>query len=88
MALVTSPRTLKALTARADQEQLAEEDTQRCHLNLRLHVRIYDKSTTANIRHFGRHNRHELDVGIKRQTSHEQNSIRYFAHVHRRFRIN
>ena len=39
----------------------------------------------ADKRHFGRHDRQELDVGIERQARHEQHGLRYITYIHPRF---
>jgi hypothetical protein len=43
------------------------------------------KLATADKRHFGRHNRYELDVGIERQARHEQHGLSHIAYIHPRF---
>ena len=45
------------------------------------------KLAAADIRHLGRHDRHELDVGIEWQARHEQHGPRHVDYIHSRFNL-
>ena len=40
---------------------------------------------STNVRHFGRHHGHELDICLQRQASHVGDSTRHIAHIYSRF---